>query len=154
MKTKKKNILRLLIALAAVLAIVYVSLPYYARQALIHWMPVIDDLETFQRHTVHHNPDNVWHWPLAADYNRYQLTEEDTRYLDSLHTVSFLVIRHDSIVFESYRDGWNDTLTSNIYSATKTIVGLLAGIALDEGKIHSLIIKESKPMSPCATCSP
>ena len=138
MKTKKKNILRLLIALAAVLAIVYVSLPYYARQALIHWMPVIDDLETFQRHTVHHNPDNVWHWPLAADYNRYQLTEEDTRYLDSLHTVSFLVIRRDSIVFESYRDGWNDTLTSNIYSATKTIVGLLAGIALDEGKIHSL----------------
>lgn len=138
MKTKKKNILRLLIALAAVLAIVYVSLPYYARQALIHWMPVIDDLETFHRHTVHHNPDDVWHWPLAADYNRYQLTEEDARYLDNLHTVSFLVIRHDSIVFESYREGWNDTLTSNIYSATKTIVGLLAGIALDEGKIHSL----------------
>ena len=138
MKTKKKNILRLLIALIAVLAIIYASLPYYARQALIHWMPVIDDLETFQRHTVHHNPDDVWRWPLAADYNRYQLTEQDARYLDSLHTVSFLVIRHDSIVFESYRDGWSDTLTSNIYSATKTIVGLLAGIALDEGKIHSL----------------
>lgn len=138
MKTKKKNILRLLIALVAVLAIVYASLPYYARQALIHWMPVIDDLETFHRHTVHHNPNDVWRWPLAADYNHYQLTEADAHYLDSLHTVSFLVIRHDSIVFESYRDGWNDTLTSNIYSATKTIVGLLAGIALDEGKIHSL----------------
>ena len=138
MKTKKKNILRLLIALAAVLAIVYVSLPYYARQALIHWMPVIDDLETFHRHTVHHNPDNIWRWPLSANYNRYQLSESDAHYLDSLHTVSFLVIRRDSIVFESYRDGWNDTLTSNIYSATKTIVGLLAGIALDEGKIHSL----------------
>lgn len=138
MKTKKKNILRLLIALVAVLAIVYASLPYYARQALIHWMPVINDLETFHRHTVHHNPNDVWRWPLAADYNHYQLTEADAHYLDSLHTVSFLVIRHDSIVFESYRDGWNDTLTSNIYSATKTIVGMLAGIALDEGKIHSL----------------
>ena len=138
MNTKKKNILRLLIVLVAVLAIVYASLPYYARQALIHWMPVIDDLETFHRHTVHHNPNDVWRWPLAADYNHYQLTEADAHYLDSLHTVSFLVIRHDSIVFESYRDGWNDTLTSNIYSATKTIVGLLAGIALDEGKIHSL----------------
>ena len=113
-------------------------MPYYARQALIHWMPVIDDLETFHRHTVHHNPDDVWHWPLSADYNRYQLTEKDAHYLDSLRTVSFLVIRRDSIVFESYRDGWNDTLTSNIYSATKTIVGLLAGVALDEGKIHSL----------------
>lgn len=138
MKTKKKNILRLLIVLVAVLAIVYASLPYYARQALIHWMPVIDDIETFHRHTVHHNPNDVWRWPLAADYNHYQLTEADAHYLDSLHTVSFLVIRHDSIVFESYRDGWNDTLTSNIYSATKTIVGMLAGIALDEGKIHSL----------------
>ena len=138
MKTKKKTILRVLIALVAVLAIVYAALPYYARQALIHWMPVIDDLETFHRHTVHHNPNDVWHWPLSSDYNRYRLTENDAHYLDSLHTVSFLVIHHDSIVFESYRDGWNDTLTSNIYSATKTIVGLLTGIALDEGKIHRL----------------
>ena len=138
MKTKNKTTLRVLIVLVAVLAIVYASLPYYARQALIHWMPVIDDLETFHRHTVHHNPNDVWHWPLSSDYNRYRLTENDAHYLDSLHTVSFLVIHHDSIVFESYRDGWNDTLTSNIYSATKTIVGLLIGIALDEGKIHSL----------------
>ena len=138
MKTKKKTILRLLIALVVVIGVVYASLPYYARQALIHWMPVIDDLETFHRHTVHHNPYDVWHWPLSTDYNRFQLTEKDAHYLDSLRTVSFLVIRRDSIVFESYRDGWNDTLTSNIYSATKTIVGLLAGIALDEEKIHSL----------------
>ena len=49
MKTKKKNILRLLIALVVVIGVVYASLPYYARQALIHWMPVIDDLETFHR---------------------------------------------------------------------------------------------------------
>ena len=160
MKTKKKTILRLLIALVVVIGVVYASLPYYARQALIHWMPVIDDLETFHRHTVHHNPDDVWHWPLSADYNRYQLTEKDAHYLDSLRTVSFLVIRRDSIVFESYRDGWNDTLTSNIYSATKTIVGLLAGIALDEGKfivwttlyrvIYLPIQKECRLTSPCA----
>ena len=139
MKTKKKRtLLRLSAVLVAAVAVAYASLPYYARQALIHWMPVIDDLETFHRHTVRHDPGNVWRWPLAADYNRCRLAEDDARYLDSLRTVSFLVIRHDSIVFESYRDGWNDSLTSNIYSATKTIVGLLAGIALDEGKIRSL----------------
>ena len=46
MKTKKKTILRLLIALVVVIGVVYASLPYYARQALIHWMPVIDDLDT------------------------------------------------------------------------------------------------------------
>lgn len=83
MKTKKKTILRLLIALVVVIGVVYASLPYYARQALIHWMPVIDDLETFHRHTVHHNPDDVWHWPLSADYNRYQLAEKDAHYLEA-----------------------------------------------------------------------
>ncbi len=135
---KRKTLVRIIICSVVILAIAYTSLPYYARQALIHWMPVIDDLETFHRHTVHHDTNNVWHWPLADKYNHYRLSSDDAHYLDSLHTVSFLVIRHDSILFESYRDGWNDTLTSNIYSATKTIVGLLAGIALDEGKIRSL----------------
>ena len=127
--------LRIVLGVIVVAAVVYCSLPYYARQALIHWMPVIDDLETFHRHTVRHDPDRVWNWPLSADYNRCQLPEPDVHYL---HTVAFLVIRHDSLLFETYRDGWNDTLTSNIYSATKTIVGMLAGIALDEGKIQSL----------------
>lgn len=130
--------LRIVLGVIVVAAVVYCSLPYYARQALIHWMPVIDDLETFHRHTVRHDPDSVWNWPLSADYNRCQPPEPDVHYLDSLHTVAFLVIRHDSLLFETYRDGWNDTLTSNIYSATKTIVGMLAGIALDEGKIQSL----------------
>lgn len=130
--------LRIVLGVIVVAAVVYCSLPYYARQALIHWMPVIDDLETFHRHTVRHDQDRVWNWPLSADYNRCQLPEPDVYYLDSLHTVAFLVIRHDSLLFETYRDGWNDTLTSNIYSATKTIVGMLAGIALDEGKIQSL----------------
>lgn len=130
--------LRIVLGVIVVAAVVYCSLPYYARQALIHWMPVIDDLETFHRHTVRHDPGRVWNWPLSADYNRCQLPEPDVHYLGSLHTVAFLVIRHDSLLFETYRDGWNDTLTSNIYSATKTIVGMLAGIALDEGKIQSL----------------
>lgn len=142
--SRKKKWLCGSIGTVLLLSVVYMSLPYYARQALVHWMPVIDDLETFHRNVVRHNPDDVWHWERAEDYNRYRLLPADSAYLDSLHTISFLVIRHDSILFESYRDGWNDTLTSNLYSATKTIVGLLTGIALDEGKIHSLDDKVSR----------
>ena len=132
------------LGLVGLLAVVYFSLPYYARQALVHWMPVIDDVETFHRDTVHHDAGNVWRWAEAEGYNRFQLSESDAAYLDSLHTVAFLVARGDSILFESYRDGWNDTLTSNLYSATKTIVGLLVGVAIDEGKIHSLDDKVSR----------
>ena len=58
--------LRIVLGVIVVAAVVYCSLPYYARQALIHWMPVIDDLETFHRHTVRHDPDRVWNWPLLS----------------------------------------------------------------------------------------
>ena len=135
---RRKKILYIATSSLLALLLAYLCLPYYARQALIHLMPVIDDLETFHRDTVYHDPAHIWDWPRSSSYNRYRLSLEDAAYLDSLHTISFLVIRQDSILFESYRDGWNDTLTSNLYSATKTIVGLLTGIALDEGKIRSL----------------
>ena len=135
---KRNKALKIIAVICLVLVAAYCALPYYARQALVHLMPVINDLETFERHTVRHDTAHAWQWHKAGTYNRYRLSSEDSAYLDSLHTVSFLVIRGDSLLFESYRDGWNDTLTSNIYSATKTIVGLLAGIAWDEGKIHSL----------------
>ena len=135
---KRNKALKIIAVICIVLVAAYCALPYYARQALVHLMPVINDLETFERHTVRHDTAHAWQWHKAGTYNRYRLSSGDSAYLDSLHTVSFLVIRGDSLIFESYRDGWNDTLTSNIYSATKTIVGLLAGIAWDEGKIHSL----------------
>lgn len=135
---KRKKTLKLLTVVALLLLIIYASLPYYARQALIHLMPVIDDLNVFSRDTVRHDATHVWQWPLAKNYNCHVLSPHDEHYIDSLQTVAFLVIRQDSLLYESYRDGWCDTLTSNIYSATKTIVSLLTGIALDEGKIHSL----------------
>ena len=137
-RNRTRTLLLTAAALLLTLAAAYLCLPYYARQALIHLMPVIDDLETFHRDTVRHAPAHVRPWPHAAAYNHSHLSPADEAYLDSLHTVAFLVVSRDSLLFESYRDGWNDTLTSNLYSATKTIVGLLTGIALDEGKIHSL----------------
>lgn len=120
------------------LVLVYFCLPYYARQALIHLMPKINDLEIFYSNPVPNSPGSEYIWPHSKDYNSYRLTDSDAAYIDSLETVSFLVIQNDSIVFESYRNGWNDTLTSNIYSATKSIVSMLTGIAIEEGLIRSV----------------
>ncbi len=133
----KKTLLWIL-AVLVLLAIIYASLPYYARQALIHLMPKINDLEIFHRNTVANNPDSVYVWPHSSDYNTYDLTPDESAYVDELKTVSFLLIQNDSIVFESYRNGWNDTLTSNIYSATKSIVSFCIGKAIDEGYIDSV----------------
>ena len=128
---------KITLGVVALLVIAYFCLPYYARQALIYWYPDIDDLGLFARHTVRAS-DSCWQWPAVKDYNTYRMSERESKYVDSLQTVAFLVIQHDSVVYEEYRDGWNDSLTSNIYSSTKSVVSLLVGAAWDEGKIESL----------------
>ncbi|MDR2131235.1 MAG: beta-lactamase family protein [Odoribacteraceae bacterium] len=115
----------------------YLCLPDYARRALRHGRPGIDDLSLFEHHVVPRS-DSCREWPVAKRYNTGTLSGEDEAYLDRLGTVAFLVIREDSILYEEYRDGWSADKTSNLFSATKTLVGLLVGVALDEGKIKSL----------------
>ena len=133
MKTGKK----ILIAIPIAIIIAYLCLPFYAKKALIHWFPTIDDLGIFEHATVH-APDSCWEWAVSEDYNSFHFSKDDSAYIDDMKTVSFLVIKNDSILYETYRGGWNDTLTSNLFSATKSIVGLLVGIAIDEGKIGSV----------------
>jgi CubicO group peptidase (beta-lactamase class C family) len=130
---------RYIIAACALLSLAggYWSLPYYARQALRHGHPGIDDLLVFARDTLH-RADTCREWPVARHYNARALSPADDAYLDRLGTVAFLVIRGDSILHEEYRDGWDATRTSNIFSATKSIVGMLVGVALGEGKIRDL----------------
>lgn len=139
MKTWKK----ILIAIPVAVIIAYLCLPFYAKKALIYWFPTIDDLNIFEHATVH-APDSCWEWAISDKYNSYKLSKKDSAYIDDMKTVSFLVIRNDSILYETYRGGWNDTLTSNLFSATKSIVGMLVGIAMDEGKIGSVDDKVMK----------
>lgn len=134
---------KILIAIPVAVIIAYLCLPFYAKKALIYWFPTIDDLNIFEHATVH-APDSCWEWAISDKYNSYKLSKEDSAYIDDMKTVSFLVIRNDSILYETYRGGWNDTLTSNLFSATKSIVGMLVGIAMDEGKIGSVDDKVMK----------
>lgn len=125
------------------IAIVFLIMPVYMREALIYWYPDISDTYLFHSHTVH-KADSCWEWTVAKDYNKHALSAQENAYLDKFGTVAFLVIQNDSILYEEYRDGWTPETLSNIFSATKSIVGLLAGIAYDEGYIRSLDDKVSK----------
>lgn len=124
-------------------ALAFLIMPTYVREALIHWYPDISDTYLFHSHTVN-KADSCWEWSKAKDYNLYRMTPEEDAYLEKYGTVSFLVIQNDSILYEEYRDGWTPETLSNIFSATKSIVGLLIGIAHDEGYIGSLDDKVSK----------
>ncbi|MCM1031088.1 MAG: beta-lactamase family protein [Oscillibacter sp.] len=129
-------------AILFLVALAFLVMPVYIREALIHWYPDISDTYLFESNVVA-KADSCWEWPEARQYNRYRLDVADSAYLDEYGTVAFLVIRNDSIVYEEYRDSWTPYTLSNLFSATKSIVGLLVGIALDEGYIKSLDDKVS-----------
>lgn len=137
MKHRTRTFTAIAVAVICAIIVAYFCLPYYARQALIHLYPKIDDRELFFRDTVS-APETPSLWAKSHDYNRIGFTPEETAYMDSMETVSFLIVRKDSILVEDYRNGWSDSMTSNIYSCTKSIVSLLAGAAYDEGSIASL----------------
>jgi CubicO group peptidase (beta-lactamase class C family) len=128
--SKTVLILALLIALWMLLA------PNYLRTSLIYWYANIDDYKIFENTEVHVADGKEWE--EADTYNKYELDNSDREYLESHETVAYLVIQDGKVLYEEYWDGYNANSHSNIFSATKSIVSLLIGIAIDEGKIKSV----------------
>lgn len=133
----KKKWIKVSSGLLVLIAFVFLCLPFYMREALIHLLPDITDTYLFPSDTVR-KADSCWQWPEAARYNQYVLNAEEQQILEEYGTVAYLVIRNDSMVYEEYRDGWLPQSLGNIFSATKSIVSLLVGIALEEGAIGSV----------------
>ena len=54
------------------------------------------------------------------------------------NTVSFLIIRNDTILYEKYNGKYKDTSLVSSFSMVKPMVSTLIGIAISEGKIKSI----------------
>ena len=99
--------------------------------------PSIYELDIFA-HTTLAKADSTIKWIPASNFNKNQPTALDLSFMNSLETRAFLVFKGDSIVYEKYFDKHAINTVSNSFSAAKTVVALLVGIAVDEGKIKSL----------------
>ncbi len=60
------------------------------------------------------------------------------RFLPNTKTVAFLVIHRDTIRYENYFEGYNDTAWVASFSMAKSFTSALAGIAVEEGHISSI----------------
>ena len=121
----------------------------YLRKALRHGTPNIDDYLIFDNRTV--KAGNPQPWRIAANYNRANIPAARLPYFEKLGTVAYLVVQDTAIVFEQYWDGYSAESLSNSFSAAKSIVSLLAGIARDEGKIASFDQPAAQFYPPFAT---
>lgn len=109
----------------------------YIYKALIHQQANIDDLNIFEFRTIPNNGPKM-PWPSAIDKNTHLLSDSIRKTLTETESVAFLVIKNDSIKYEEYWDGYGDSSYSNSFSMAKSIISILVGIAIDEGKIGSV----------------
>lgn len=117
--------------------LIYITDTTYLYKALIYRDAGIDDLEIFEHREVE-SGDNPQPWPLSTDYNRIKPGDTLKKALEDFQSVAFLIIKDDSICYEQYWDGYSEESFSNSFSVAKSIISILTGIALDEGKIKSL----------------
>ncbi|MCD4731203.1 MAG: beta-lactamase family protein [Bacteroidales bacterium] len=59
------------------------------------------------------------------------------KFLEKKKAVAFLIVRNDTLIYENYFAGYNDTSILTTFSAAKAFVSALMGIAIDEGTIYS-----------------
>jgi CubicO group peptidase (beta-lactamase class C family) len=78
------------------------------------------------------------YWPLDSNYNKGVIPDSLMAVIDSNDTHAFIVIQNGKLLYEKYWDGYTSKTLSGSFSAAKSMISLLIGIALDEGKIKSL----------------
>jgi CubicO group peptidase (beta-lactamase class C family) len=134
---KSRRRIKIIGGISLGVVLLFFCLPTYLRNALIYLNPDMTDASIFASHLLK-KTEQGWDFPLANKFNAYQMNSEENAYLDKYETVAYLVIQKDSVLYEEYRDGWKTEKLVNVFSVTKSIVGLLVGIAFDEGAIESL----------------
>jgi CubicO group peptidase (beta-lactamase class C family) len=133
----KKTFLVIIGLLALLVGLSYTPQLSHLRNFAIWGVHSIHDYRT---HPVRSIPpsDKPQPWPYDSLYNRGEIPDSLMAIIDSNDTHAFLLIRHGRIVYERYWDGYDSLRLSGSFSAAKSIISLLVGIALDEGRIRSL----------------
>ncbi|MBN4051184.1 serine hydrolase [bacterium AH-315-M05] len=77
-------------------------------------------------------------WALGIDYNAQPIPDNYLNTIEKYETIAYLIVKDDSIRFEQYWDGYSEDSYTNSFSMAKSIVSILVGVAIDEGKIKSV----------------
>ena len=77
-------------------------------------------------------------WPISDNYNKMKPDTATENELIRNRSIAYLVFRNDSLLYEAYWDGYSDSSWSNSFSMSKSVVGVLTGIAIHQGYIRNL----------------
>jgi CubicO group peptidase (beta-lactamase class C family) len=133
----KKLLLSILAIVIVAVGLTYTNNFSHLRNFASWGVHTIHDYKTHPTRVVE-NDDNPQPWGYDSAYNTATIPDSLLSIIDSNDTHAFLVIQHGKLVYEKYWDSYDSARLSGSFSAAKSIISLLIGIALDEGKIKSL----------------
>jgi CubicO group peptidase (beta-lactamase class C family) len=143
MQMKYKLGLGLLLFIAFLNLFILLSGKLFLYRVMIHTMADLDDYKIFPRRYINKSP-LAEDWPVAKTRNFNSLSPALRRELEDLKSVALLIIKNDSIRYEEYWEGYNDSAYSNSFSMSKSYVNALIGISMKKGYIKSLDQKVSE----------
>lgn len=147
LRSKPRKILRILLLvllLGILVQNIYIALTgkwyFYSALSKTYFIgqsgPGIYDLKLFPYKTIIHDK-TPYNLPESTSAKK-ELSMEENAYFESLETTSFLVLLRDSVIFEKYWEEHTAETVSNTFSAAKSLVSLLIGIAVEEGYIGGI----------------
>jgi len=97
--------------------------------------PTIYDLDKFPYRTLEKSTKTS-----VFDSNKKEISSPEgfEKFQKKNQTTAFIVFKGNEILFEKYYDKHTKSTVSNSFSAAKTMVALLIGIAIEDGDINSL----------------
>ncbi len=120
----------------------YLLSPDYVKTGVKRFTANIDDYKFFENRKV--EAGTYQPWKIASDYNTKEISVDLLANIEEKRTTAYVVIQDGQIKYEKYWDGYNANELSGSFSMAKSIVSLLIGIAIDEGKIDGVDDKVSK----------
>ena len=133
----KKILLSILAIVLVTVGLTYTNKYAHLRNFAIWGVHTIHDYKTHPTRVVLRS-DKPQPWYYDSAYNTAVIPDSLMKVIDSNDTHAFLVIQDGKLLYEKYWDNYDTARLSGSFSAAKSIISLLIGIALDEGKLKSL----------------
>jgi len=102
-----------------------------------HSTAFLEDYKAFDNVVVKTGKKTIL-WPNHQDYNTVQPTEKLLKTHQEAGTIAYLIIKNDSIWYETYYDGFDENSKTNSFSMAKSFISGLLGKAIMDGHIESL----------------
>ncbi|WP_316832337.1 serine hydrolase [Pedobacter aquatilis] len=146
MKVFKRIFLTGIIFILITGAALFIWHPYLMR-VLRYRTPDAETYKAFPQAVVHKS-DSAFHFvrpvKMRNDIDTLQVMDGNNtaipfnKYFENGKLKAFLVIRNDSVLYEKYSKGYSDSTLTTIFSGAKSMVSIMLGRALADGKIKNL----------------